>query len=101
MVLYAPFPQSYSVGDVTKELVLLLSMGLFPLIESDSDVTIAKFGMSSVPIFSNTNLSLSANSPSDSDVAFALWKRNSNLIKNTLYSVRLRNSNKVRAKSRL
>ena len=45
------FPQSDS--DVTKNRLLLLFMGLFPLSESDSnsDVTIAKFGMGSVPIF--------------------------------------------------
>ena len=48
---YTPFPQSDSVGDVAKKLVLLLSMELFTLSESDSnsDVTITKFGMGSVP----------------------------------------------------
>ena len=54
---YALFPRSDS--DVAKKRLLLLSVGLFPHSEndSDSDVTITKFGLGSVPIFSDTNLS--------------------------------------------
>ena len=43
-----------SIGNVEieelKKLVLLLSMELFPLSNSDSKVTVAKFWMGSVPI---------------------------------------------------
>ena len=74
-----PFPLSDIDHDVAKYRVVLLSMRVFPL--SDSDVTTAKFWMDTV-LYSflndaNASLLLSGNRPSDSDVAntIAHWKR--------------------------